>query len=102
MKWIFQLCKGVESIHQLKLVHRDLKSENVFIAEDDTLKIGDFGLAKIVKKKIQENEVNFIIIFNDVVKRSGTRHYMAPEIMQLQEYLNMILFVFIFLCYNQK
>lgn len=42
-----QLIKGLERIHQERLIHRDIKPDNIFIdVNRRLLKIGDFGLAK--------------------------------------------------------
>ena len=47
-----QILKGVEIIHKNKIVHRDLKLENIFVKKMDKqgllCKIGDFGLARFV------------------------------------------------------
>lgn len=41
-----QLISGLRHIHQMGLIHRDVKPANIFLSEDGILKIGDFGLAK--------------------------------------------------------
>jgi sulfatase modifying factor 1 len=43
-----QVCSALEHAHAKGLVHRDLKPANVLIAEDGTLRVSDFGLAKVV------------------------------------------------------
>ncbi|PAA81680.1 hypothetical protein BOX15_Mlig031813g1, partial [Macrostomum lignano] len=40
-----QICQAVSFVHQCNLIHRDLKSSNIFFALDGSVKIGDFGLA---------------------------------------------------------
>ena len=40
-----QLVNGFSSLHKLKIMHRDLKADNVFI-KNGKIKIGDFGMAK--------------------------------------------------------
>merc|ERR1712062_16598 len=44
-KYSFELTSGVEYLHQNNIIHRDLKSENVFINSQGQLKIADFGAA---------------------------------------------------------
>ncbi|NXL21049.1 E2AK2 kinase, partial [Setophaga kirtlandii] len=60
-----QIVKGVECIHSEKLIHRDLKPQNIFISRDK-IKIGDFGLVTSVT-------------FETLTKNTGTTSYMAPE-----------------------
>lgn len=47
MQWIRQLSEGLVYIHSKNVLHRDLKSLNVFIHSDLSVKLGDFGLAKV-------------------------------------------------------
>ncbi|NXJ17927.1 E2AK2 kinase, partial [Dicrurus megarhynchus] len=61
-----QIVKGVEYIHSEKLIHRDLKPQNIFISHDDKIKIGDFGLVTSVA-------------FETLTEDRGTKSYMAPE-----------------------
>lgn len=42
----FQLLKGIQHCHQKKILHRDLKPQNLLISENQILKIADFGLAR--------------------------------------------------------
>ena len=43
---LYQLLKGIQNIHKMKILHRDIKSENLLISKDNVLKITDFGLAR--------------------------------------------------------
>ena len=43
---MYQLLKGVSYIHKFKILHRDLKPQNLLISREGILKIADFGLAR--------------------------------------------------------
>ncbi|MDQ6976370.1 MAG: protein kinase [Mariprofundaceae bacterium] len=60
------LCKA----HEIGMVHRDLKLSNIFITDGGTLKLMDFGLAKLHKESDHANGSNGLI---------GSYYYMAPE-----------------------
>ncbi|EFP02957.1 CRE-PLK-2 protein [Caenorhabditis remanei] len=64
-----QVVEGVLYLHDLKIVHRDLKLGNLFLNDELQVKIGDFGLATTVE--------------NDERKRTlcGTPNYIAPEVL---------------------
>ena len=63
---VSQVCKGLQSAHNRGIVHRDLKPSNIFLLEDDTVILIDFGLVHLVSN-------------NSVVGIKGTLPYMAPE-----------------------
>ena len=46
--WIFQLILVIDYIHSKNVIHRDLKPQNVFIDKEMNLKIGDFGVSKLL------------------------------------------------------
>ncbi|EFA76230.1 putative protein serine/threonine kinase [Heterostelium album PN500] len=71
LEWLTQIALGVQALHKERLIHRDLKCENVFITGDDRLKIGDFGLA--TKNGTGKGRV-------------GTYMYCAPEVLENQPY----------------
>jgi adenylate cyclase len=75
---LFQLVRGVAAAHALRIVHRDLKPENVFICRDGTLKILDFGLAKLRAGTDQEADVTRVDL-SGAAAFIGTPGYMAPE-----------------------
>ena len=43
---LFQLLKGIEVCHKQKILHRDLKPQNLLISKEQILKLADFGLAR--------------------------------------------------------
>ncbi|OLP91465.1 TBC1 domain family member 2A [Symbiodinium microadriaticum] len=68
--WITQALVGLRHIHSMNILHRDLKSENLFLENEDRLRIGDFGIACAVKPP------NKAVLESNVV---GTPYYMSPE-----------------------
>jgi serine/threonine protein kinase len=72
-KLFLQLCDGLQHAHQSRVIHRDVKPENLLVDEGGVLKIVDFGLAKL-NGAGASNE--WKTLDN---RRMGTPHYMAPE-----------------------
>ncbi|CAD8155000.1 unnamed protein product [Paramecium octaurelia] len=70
--WFTQLCLAIQCVHSQRIIHRDIKAENVFL-QDDKLKLGDFGIARSVDQTLA---TTFI----------GTPYYLSPEIIQNQPY----------------
>lgn len=68
IKIILDACAGLEYAEKKGIVHRDIKPDNLMIAENDVVKIGDLGLAKSLKDRSQKDQGIF-----------GTPHYIAPE-----------------------
>ena len=73
-----QLARGVAAAHALRIVHRDLKPENLLITRDGTLKILDFGLAKLQSNPLAEPAAETIGLSSPGLL-IGTPGYMAPE-----------------------
>ena len=49
MNWFVQLCLALEYVHSRKILHRDLKSQNIFLTKYNTVKVGDFGISKVLE-----------------------------------------------------
>ena len=73
--WLIQICLALKYIHKLKIIHRDIKPSNIFLTKDGLIKIGDFGIAKALKKdqKYTRSAV-------------GTPLYMPPEVIDSEKY----------------
>jgi len=70
-KYLFkQIILGIQHIHSHKIVHRDIKLENILIDLNNNIKICDFGIGKILTYKKQ-------LLYD----KCGTPMYMAPEIL---------------------
>ena len=69
-----QLVKGLKSLHDLEILHRDIKSSNIFLFSDGTAKLGDLNVCKILS--------------NNVLGRTqaGTPSYAAPEVWMEKPY----------------
>ncbi|MDN5744340.1 MAG: PASTA domain-containing protein, partial [Nocardioidaceae bacterium] len=68
---------ALAAAHRAGLVHRDVKPENVLIANDGRVKVADFGLAKAVTAETQHTTTHGVLI--------GTVSYLAPELVIEQQ-----------------
>ena len=65
----------MKHIHDRKILHRDLKSQNVFLTKNGLVKLGDFGIAKCLDTTLAQAKT-FI----------GTPYYLSPEIVESKPY----------------
>ncbi len=68
-----KLCEALQYAHSKGIVHRDIKPENILLDKEGSVKIVDFGLAKLLDKPANT------CTLTQVRQRMGTPHYMAPE-----------------------
>lgn len=47
-EWFTQMSLAVKHIHDRKIIHRDLKCQNIFLMKSGRIKLGDFGIAKVL------------------------------------------------------
>ncbi|ESQ43745.1 hypothetical protein EUTSA_v10006026mg [Eutrema salsugineum] len=66
------LARGLSYLHSKAIVHRDVKTENMLLETNKTLKIADFGVARVEAQNPQ-----------DMTGETGTLGYMAPEVLLL-------------------
>ena len=65
-----QICDGLEHAHENNIIHRDIKPQNILLSVDGTLKVADFGIARVL------NQNTLTMAGKDVV---GSVHYISPE-----------------------
>ncbi|KAJ9470926.1 Serine/threonine-protein kinase nekl-2 [Diplonema papillatum] len=71
---LFQLLLGVQYLHSSQVMHRDLKPGNVFLCEDLCVKIGDFGISKMLSSQSMATTM------------VGTPFYLSPEVCNNEPY----------------
>ena len=75
LNWFVQLCFALKYLHEKKIIHRDLKLSNVFLCSSGDVKLGDFGIAKILNSR--EEFAKTLV---------GTPYYLSPEICMKKKY----------------
>lgn len=68
-----EVARGMDYLHQMRIIHRDLKAANLLMDEHGTVKIADFGVARVVTQGIMTAE-------------TGTYRWMAPEVIEHRPY----------------
>ncbi|KAK6485831.1 serine/threonine-protein kinase Nek3 isoform X2 [Huso huso] len=77
LNWFTQICLGTKYIHEQRVLHRDLKSKNIFLTDKGTIKLGDFGSACILNSP-EAYACTYV----------GTPYYVSPEIWDSKPYNN--------------
>ncbi|XP_053564360.1 serine/threonine-protein kinase Nek5 isoform X2 [Bombina bombina] len=78
LSWFVQISLGLKHIHDRKVLHRDIKAQNIFLANNGTIaKLGDFGIARILNSTME--------LARTCV---GTPYYLSPEICENKPYNN--------------
>ena len=72
VEYIKTMCSALYYAHSKGVVHRDIKPENILLGDDGSLKIADFGIAKIVDAHSPKQATATRQVL-------GTPHYLAPE-----------------------
>ena len=72
--WAIRLIQGLKSLHDKNIMHRDLKSENIFLFKKNSqCKIGDMNVSKVLKEKLLRTQ-------------TGTPYYASPEVWMNKPY----------------
>ncbi|XP_033469655.2 serine/threonine-protein kinase Nek5 [Epinephelus lanceolatus] len=76
--WFVQICLGLKHIHDRKILHRDIKAQNIFLTNGGLkAKLGDFGIARMLNNTME--------LARTCV---GTPYYLSPEICENRPYNN--------------
>ncbi|XP_043401897.1 serine/threonine-protein kinase Nek1 isoform X7 [Chelonia mydas] len=77
MDWFVQICLALKHVHDRKILHRDIKSQNIFLTKDGTIQLGDFGIARVLNSTVELARTCI-----------GTPYYLSPEICRNKPYNN--------------
>jgi NIMA (never in mitosis gene a)-related kinase len=75
LDWFVQICCALKHVHDRKVLHRDIKSQNIFLDASRKVKLGDFGIAKTLDDT-----------FDMATSVVGTPYYLSPEIVNSKPY----------------
>ncbi|KAM4807677.1 serine/threonine-protein kinase Nek1 [Rhinophrynus dorsalis] len=77
LDWFVQLCLALKHVHDRKILHRDIKSQNIFLTKSGTIQLGDFGIARVLNSTVELARTCI-----------GTPYYLSPEICENRPYNN--------------
>ncbi|XP_025758592.1 serine/threonine-protein kinase Nek1 isoform X2 [Oreochromis niloticus] len=77
LDWLVQICLALKHVHDRKILHRDIKSQNIFLTKDGTVQLGDFGIARVLNSTVELARTCI-----------GTPYYLSPEICENKPYNN--------------
>lgn len=74
IKLAIDLCNSLEICCEHRIIHRDIKPDNIFVSKNGDFKLGDFGVARTIEKTVSG------------LSKKGTYTYMAPEVYKGEQY----------------
>lgn len=72
---MLQIILGLEYIHNKRILHRDIKTLNIFLTKEERVKIGDLGVAKLLNESVDFAQTMV-----------GTPFYLSPELCEEKPY----------------
>ena len=70
-----QVCLAIKHVHDRKVLHRDIKAQNIFLMKSGMIKLGDFGISKVLNNTVDKARTMV-----------GTPYYLSPEIVENRPY----------------
>ncbi|XP_066554004.1 serine/threonine-protein kinase Nek4 isoform X2 [Amia ocellicauda] len=75
VEWFVQIAMALQYLHENHILHRDLKTQNIFLTKTNIIKVGDLGIARVLEN---QNDMASTLI--------GTPYYMSPELFSNKPY----------------
>ncbi|CAK73564.1 unnamed protein product (macronuclear) [Paramecium tetraurelia] len=75
LDWFTQMCLAIKHCHDRKVIHRDIKTQNMFLTKDMRIRLGDFGIARLLDNT--RDKAHTMV---------GTPYYLAPELLENKPY----------------
>ncbi|MED6273242.1 hypothetical protein CHARACLAT_004543 [Characodon lateralis] len=75
VEWFVQIAMALQYLHERNILHRDLKTQNIFLTRTNIIKVGDLGIARVLEN---QNDMASTLI--------GTPYYMSPELFSNKPY----------------
>ena len=73
--WFLQICQGIRYMHSKRIIHRDIKCQNIFLTTEGMIKVGDFGISKVLEHSFDYSKTPL-----------GTPYFLSPEICSGSKY----------------
>uniref|UniRef100_A0A3Q0QNS0 Serine/threonine-protein kinase Nek4 n=1 Tax=Amphilophus citrinellus TaxID=61819 RepID=A0A3Q0QNS0_AMPCI len=82
VEWFVQIAMALQYLHERNILHRDLKTQNIFLTKTNIIKVGDLGIARVLEN---HNDMASTLI--------GTPYYMSPELFSNKPYNHKVFWI---------